>query len=91
MSSQRVWVSSPGSGFITGEIVDLGSDRVTVSIREGSKNVQKDVPYESVFPAEEDDRADYEDNCSLMFLNEATLLHNVKIRFAKGDIYVRGV
>ncbi|KAL8172617.1 UNVERIFIED_CONTAM: hypothetical protein K2H54_003193, partial [Gekko kuhli] len=40
-----------------------------------------------VFPAEEDSKKDVEDNCSLMYLNEATLLHNIKVRYNKDRIY----
>ncbi|NXJ16888.1 MYO6 protein, partial [Odontophorus gujanensis] len=40
-----------------------------------------------VFPAEEDSKKDVEDNCSLMYLNEATLLHNIKVRYSKDRIY----
>ena len=40
-----------------------------------------------VYPAEEDDRKEVEDNCSLMYLNEATLLNNVRLRYSKDKIY----
>ncbi|CAL8140875.1 unnamed protein product [Orchesella dallaii] len=88
MSSQKVWVSEPKEGFVLGFIIDLGSDRVTVSTEKkigSSSTVQ--VPYESVYPAEDDSEQDYDDNCSLMYLNEATLLNNIRIRFNKNQIY----
>ena len=37
--------------------------------------------YDLLYPAEEDDKKEVDDNCSLMYLNEATLLHNVKLRY----------
>ena len=37
--------------------------------------------------AEEEDRKEVDDSCSLMYLNEAALLNNVKLRYAKGKIY----
>ncbi|KAK7904937.1 hypothetical protein WMY93_017544 [Mugilogobius chulae] len=40
-----------------------------------------------VYPAEEDVNKHVDDNCSLMYLNEATLLHNVKVRYSKDHIY----
>merc|ERR1719410_1488370 len=43
--------------------------------------------YDSVFPAEEDDKKDVDDNCSLMYLNEATLLNNVRLRYSRDKIY----
>lgn len=93
MSSQKVWVSDSSEGFRLGHIVDLGSDRVSVSLdgannnKPGSGPLQ--VPYESVYPAEDDSEQDYDDNCSLMYLNEATLLNNIRVRFNKNQIYVR--
>merc|ERR1719410_1006944 len=43
--------------------------------------------YDSVFPAEEDEKKDVDDNCSLMYLNEATLLNNVRLRYSRDKIY----
>ncbi|KAF3701156.1 Unconventional myosin-VI Unconventional myosin-6 [Channa argus] len=40
-----------------------------------------------VFPAEDDVNKHMEDNCSLMYLNEATLLNNVRVRYSKDHIY----
>ncbi|KAK5598736.1 Unconventional myosin-VI [Crenichthys baileyi] len=40
-----------------------------------------------VFPAEDDVNKHVEDNCSLMYLNEATLLNNVRVRYSKDKIY----
>lgn len=95
MSSQKVWVSDPKEGFILGNIIDLGSDRVTVSLGySGNNNLrpgkssQAEVSYESLYPAEDDSNQDYDDNCSLMYLNEATLLNNIRVRFNKNQIYV---
>jgi len=90
MASQSVWVADPKEGFLLGHIVDLGSEAVTVVL--DSKNVRSNksftVPYENVYPAEDNSDQDYEDNCSLMYLNEATLLNNVRNRYAKNHIYV---
>ncbi|KAJ4921579.1 hypothetical protein JOQ06_029601, partial [Pogonophryne albipinna] len=41
-----------------------------------------------VYPAEDDVNKHVEDNCSLMYLNEATLLNNVRVRYSKEKIYV---
>ncbi|KAK1888700.1 Unconventional myosin-VI, partial [Dissostichus eleginoides] len=40
-----------------------------------------------VYPAEDDVNKHVEDNCSLMYLNEATLLNNVRVRYSKEKIY----
>ena len=44
--------------------------------------------YDRAFPAEEYDNKDVDDNCGLMYLNEATLLNNLKMRYLKNKIYV---
>ncbi|KAG2468788.1 MYO6 protein, partial [Polypterus senegalus] len=46
------------------------------------------APINQVFPAEDDSEKSVEDNCSLMYLNEATLLNNIKVRYRKDHIYV---
>ncbi|TRY59149.1 hypothetical protein DNTS_032400 [Danionella cerebrum] len=45
------------------------------------------APVSQVFPAEDDVNKHVEDNCSLMYLNEATLLNNVRVRYSKDKIY----
>ncbi|XP_057208528.1 myosin VIa isoform X1 [Triplophysa rosa] len=45
------------------------------------------APVSQVFPAEDDVTKHVEDNCSLMYLNEATLLNNVRVRYSKDKIY----
>lgn len=44
--------------------------------------------YDRTFPAEEYDSKDVDDNCGLMYLNEATLLNNLRMRYMKNKIYV---
>jgi len=46
------------------------------------------APYSQVFPSENDNNKDTDDNCALMYLNEATLLHNLSLRYKKDKIYV---
>jgi len=82
---KKVWVPHPTDGFIMGRIVDIGADTITVEPF-GSKQTVS-APYDRVFPAEEYDNKDVEDNCALMYLNEATLLNNIKLRYMKNAIY----
>ncbi len=42
-------------------------------------------PVDRLYPAEDEDNKD-NSNCKLMYLNEATLLNNVKLRYQKGKI-----
>uniref|UniRef100_A0A8C4J4X6 Unconventional myosin-VI n=1 Tax=Dromaius novaehollandiae TaxID=8790 RepID=A0A8C4J4X6_DRONO len=81
-----VWAPHPTDGFQMGMIVDIGTDNLTIEpLNQKGKTFQAAVS--QVFPAEEDSKKDVEDNCSLMYLNEATLLHNIKVRYSKDRIY----
>ncbi|XP_071535802.1 myosin heavy chain 95F isoform X4 [Panulirus ornatus] len=84
--TQKVWVSDQTHGFLLGNIIDLTSEGVLVQpIVRSSKPVTAD--YDSLYPAEEDDTKDVDDNCALMYLNEATLLNNVRLRYNRDKIY----
>ncbi|KAF1505217.1 Unconventional myosin-VI, partial [Eudyptula minor novaehollandiae] len=81
-----VWAPHPIDGFQMGMIVDIGTDNLTIEpLNQKGKTFQAAI--NQVFPAEEDSKKDVEDNCSLMYLNEATLLHNIKVRYSKDRIY----
>lgn len=45
------------------------------------------MPYDGVFPADDVDNPHVADNCALMYLNEASLLHNLRKRFELDYIY----
>ncbi|KAK2494337.1 hypothetical protein MC885_017199, partial [Smutsia gigantea] len=81
-----VWAPHPTDGFQMGNIVDIGPDSLTIEpLNQKGKTFLALI--NQVFPAEEDSKKDVEDNCSLMYLNEATLLHNIKVRYNKDRIY----
>ncbi|KAM9155760.1 unconventional myosin-VI isoform 1-T1 [Pangshura tecta] len=81
-----VWAPHPTEGFQMGNIVDIGPDSLTIEpLNQKGKTFLAVI--NQVFPAEEDSKKDMEDNCSLMYLNEATLLHNIKVRYCKDRIY----
>jgi len=82
----KVWAKDGQGGFILGRIVELGEEGPTVQpVDSGQRPLQ--LCYDAVYPAEEDDRKEVDDNCSLMYLNEATLLNNVRLRYSKDKIY----
>ncbi|XP_062406208.1 myosin VIa isoform X4 [Sardina pilchardus] len=81
-----VWAPHPTDGFQLGTIVDIGADSLTIEPLKG-KGKPFLAPVNQVFPAEDDPNKHVEDNCSLMYLNEATLLNNVRIRYSKDKIY----
>ncbi|XP_059157656.1 unconventional myosin-VI-like [Physella acuta] len=83
---KRVWVPHNIEGFKLGRIVDIGSDTICIEPFDAPGTTINSL-YDRTFPAEEYDNKDCEDNCALMYLNEATLLHNIKIRYMKNQIY----
>ena len=98
--NQKVWAPDSETGFILGHVSDIGADSISVtplstgtSRRNGAAGKPITAPYDRVFPCEDDDVKDdgaaktVEDNCALMYLNEATLLNNVRRRYAKDQIY----
>ncbi|KAK6490152.1 unconventional myosin-VI isoform X2 [Huso huso] len=81
-----VWAPHPVDGFQLGTIVDIGADSLTIEpLKQKGKTFL--APINQVFPAEDDCDKIVEDNCSLMYLNEATLLNNVRVRYSKDKIY----
>lgn len=85
---KKVWFPSTNAqdGFTLGRILDIGSDTIGIEPFDAPGTIVNSL-YDRTFPAEEYDNKDTEDNCSLMYLNEATLLHNIKIRYMKNQIY----
>lgn len=84
--TQKVWVTDQTHGFILGNITDLTSEGVLVQpFANRSKPITAD--YDRVYPAEDDDAKDVDDNCALMYLNEATLLNNIRLRYSRDKIY----
>ncbi|XP_028421499.1 myosin VIb isoform X1 [Perca flavescens] len=81
-----VWAPHPADGFQLGMIVDIGADTLTIeSLNQKGKTFL--APMSQVFSAEDDVNKHVDDNCSLMYLNEATLLNNVRVRYNKDHIY----
>jgi len=86
MDRDKVWVADSKAGFILGRIIEFADDGPVVQpMDRGLKPVI--TTYDRMYPAEEEDKKEVDDNCSLMYLNEATLLNNVKLRYAKDKIY----
>ncbi|XP_078412888.1 myosin VIa [Cetorhinus maximus] len=81
-----VWAPHPLDGFQLGSIIDIAVDSLTIEPL-NQKNKTFLAPVNQVFPAEEDNKKDVEDNCGLMYLNEATLLNNIRVRYSKDKIY----
>ncbi|XP_054709607.1 unconventional myosin-VI-like [Uloborus diversus] len=85
METPKVWVPDPVAGYKLGRIIDIGSESVSVQLF--NSNEVRTVSYDSTYAAEELDDKDVDDNCSLMHLNEATLLNNICLRYNRDQIY----
>lgn len=68
MENQKVWVPDPTSGFVLGVIQDISCDEATV-LRLNDRQTVK-VSYDSLYPAGELIKQDYEDNCKLHLIGE---------------------
>jgi len=87
MESQKVWFPDDSEGYILGRIVDIGQDTVTVQpYNQPNRSIV--ASYNATFPAEKEDNKAVDDNCALMYLNEATLLNNVRLKYKQDQIYV---
>lgn len=84
---QIVWIPDPEEGFVLAKIVDMNADSVTAkTMKSPTRTIQ--AAFSTTFPKEENDTKEVNDNCALMFLNEATLLNNLRLRYNKDKIYV---
>lgn len=87
MEHQVVWLPDPEEGYVLGTIEDIHQDFVTATtIRPPGRTIQ--ASFKQTFVAEKDTNKDVNDNCALMFLNEANLLNNLKVRYDRDKIYV---
>uniref|UniRef100_A0A8R1YPX8 Myosin motor domain-containing protein n=1 Tax=Pristionchus pacificus TaxID=54126 RepID=A0A8R1YPX8_PRIPA len=79
-----VWVSHSSQGFTKGTIDDITAQSIVV--KKDEDGIKIAAPYDEVFPIDDEDRS-VEDHCSLISLNEASLLNNSKLRFEEKHIY----
>ena len=60
-NGKKVWAPDLVQGFILGEVTDFGTDEIEVQPLDGSKTIK--ASFDSVYPAEDDDNKNVEDNC----------------------------
>ncbi|CAF4765369.1 unnamed protein product [Pieris macdunnoughi] len=85
MDKQLVWVRDPNEGFLLARLQELMGEEADV-FPVDNKYPKRVVSFDDIFPAG-DPAKDVDDNCELMFLNEATLLNNMLTRYKKSKIY----
>uniref|UniRef100_A0A1Y1MCQ9 Uncharacterized protein n=1 Tax=Photinus pyralis TaxID=7054 RepID=A0A1Y1MCQ9_PHOPY len=81
-----VWARDPIEGYILGQISELLPDGTEVEPLD--PKYPKRVCAFSEIHQTGDYNKEYEDNCEMMYLNESTLLNNVKRMYYKNRIYV---
>ncbi|XP_059049763.1 myosin heavy chain 95F [Achroia grisella] len=85
IDKQLVWVRDPNEGFVLARLHELMGEEADI-IPIDNKHQRRVCSFEDIFPAGEPNK-DVNDNCELMFLNEATLLNNILTRYSKNKIY----
>ncbi|XP_031632480.1 myosin heavy chain 95F isoform X3 [Contarinia nasturtii] len=87
VDSQLVWVRDSTEGYIQGHISEIGPAEFEI-IPVDRKYPKRICSVDDIFPScDNDDKKDHDDNCELLFLNEATFLDNLKTRYFKDKIY----
>ena len=71
LDREKVWVSDPHEGFVLGRIIDLTEEGAVVERVEG-KRLETAVTFDQIYPCEDDEQKDVDDNCGLMYLNEVS-------------------
>lgn len=82
---ETVWVRDPEEGYILGRIVELMELGAEVSPID-MKHQKRTCSFNDIHQAGKHDM-EFDDNCEMMFLNEGTLLNNIKRRYYKNKIY----
>lgn len=80
-----VWIPHPDLGFVQGSITSEKADQITVVLDDGSRKTLSKDDVQKMNPPKFDK---VEDMAELSFLNEASVLHNLKDRYHSGLIYV---
>ncbi|KIH63296.1 myosin head, partial [Ancylostoma duodenale] len=84
-SKKNVWVADPEEGFVAAEIKSSKGDNITIVTSKGNeKTIKKDEAQQMNPPKYEKT----EDMANLTFLNDASVLHNLRQRYFSMMIYV---
>nr|XP_023013286.1 myosin heavy chain 95F isoform X2 [Leptinotarsa decemlineata] len=83
---ETVWARDHTEGYVLGRITEILADGAEV-IPLSSKFPKRVLPFNEIFTANPDKDKDYEDNCEMMYLNEGTLLNNIRTRYYADKIY----
>ncbi|KHJ97615.1 myosin head [Oesophagostomum dentatum] len=82
-SKKNVWIPDAEEGYVAAEVKSRKGDNVTVVVGDKEITLKKDIPQEMNPPKFEKT----EDMSNLTFLNDASVLHNLRSRYASMLIY----
>ncbi|KJH51244.1 myosin head [Dictyocaulus viviparus] len=82
-SKKNVWIPDAEEGYVAAEIKSTKNDNVVVTVGDQEKTLRKDLVQEMNPPKFEKT----EDMSNLTFLNDASVLHNLRSRYASMLIY----
>uniref|UniRef100_A0A0M3ITC2 Myosin N-terminal SH3-like domain-containing protein n=1 Tax=Ascaris lumbricoides TaxID=6252 RepID=A0A0M3ITC2_ASCLU len=84
-SKKNVWISDPHEGFIAAEIKSTKGDTIVVVTSKGAEKTMKKDDVQQMNPPKFEKT---EDMANLTFLNDASVLHNLRQRYYSMMIYV---
>uniref|UniRef100_A0A0K0FZJ0 Myosin heavy chain 95F (inferred by orthology to a D. melanogaster protein) n=1 Tax=Strongyloides venezuelensis TaxID=75913 RepID=A0A0K0FZJ0_STRVS len=84
--NQLAFVPDSKDGFVLAKILPCLEDDI-VKLKLLDSNEERECRLDSILPADNKKDIDYDDHCSMKFLNSGSLLHNSKNRFLKNKIY----
>lgn len=82
-----VWARDDEKGYILARISEILDNNEAEVIPLDSKYHKRKLPFYEIFRANPKKDQDHDDNCEMMFLNEGSLLNNIRIRYYKNKIY----
>uniref|UniRef100_A0A1I8EZA4 Myosin motor domain-containing protein n=1 Tax=Wuchereria bancrofti TaxID=6293 RepID=A0A1I8EZA4_WUCBA len=85
--NMHVWAPDDKDGFVLCKIVDIGCEWVTLQRLHQTETETFQAFYDNIFPAGEDISRDVDDNCSLIYLNDGSLLNNCRLRYNRKQFY----
>jgi myosin heavy subunit len=85
-AKKACWVHHPKEGYIAGEIVSTKGEEVTVKMADNETKTFKKDDVQQMNPPK---YTKCEDMADLTFLNDASVLNNLRVRYKDWLIYVR--
>uniref|UniRef100_A0A914L0P7 Myosin heavy chain n=1 Tax=Meloidogyne incognita TaxID=6306 RepID=A0A914L0P7_MELIC len=83
-SKKNCWIPDPEEGYVAAEIVSSGKDKTTVKLANGTEKSVKPEEIQEMNPPKFEKT---EDMSNLTFLNDASVLHDLRARYSCMLIY----